>query len=373
MPKQLFFLVILISSFYLNLFFISSSSDVYALENCRNPAVETIPNPLLSSTQNATFTIDILNNQETGVQGWKMEFQCGITMDQKDAVRVGDAKISTTLSNSGTVYRRCQFDPSNNPIKIKVKAVINNADVDYCFASYNVLNSDQQCELFINPQENITSTTDLSVSGKNLTPGGRFVVFFDEKTTKGISDYVETPKFDNYKIPTSFMSPGQHNISLRTRINNNTYPNVASAFSPPFCRIAFTIGTASQPGGLISQATTGGCQGPNCTQAAGISCNPNTGQAGDGGILTAIGCIPTDPQKLIEGLLKFTTAAGGGIALLLMVYGAFQMIISAGNPEAVKKGHEQFTSAIIGLLFIIFSVLLLKVIGVDILNIPRFQ
>ena len=48
------------------------------------------------------------------------------------------------------------------------------------------------------------------------------------------------------------------------------------------------------------------------------------------------------------------------------------MITSQGNPETVKKGQDQFSSAVIGLLFIIFSVLLLQFIGVDILSLPGF-
>lgn len=89
-------------------------------------------------------------------------------------------------------------------------------------------------------------------------------------------------------------------------------------------------------------------------------------------IQTAIGCVPTKPAEFIQAVSRLLTGMGGGIALLMMIAGASRMITSAGNPDAVKAGSEQFTSAIIGLLFIIFAVLLLKVIGVDILNIPGF-
>ncbi len=139
-----------------------------------------------------------------------------------------------------------------------------------------------------------------------------------------------------------------------------------------------STGTTFPPGS--GGAPTIGCTGPNCTSAAGQSCNtksdppgaivpPGTGD----GIMTAIGCVPTQPAALIQGLLKVAVGAGGGIALLLMIIGAFRMIISVGNPEGVKAGHEQFTSAIIGLLFIIFAVFLLKVIGVDLLGLPGFS
>lgn len=112
---------------------------------------------------------------------------------------------------------------------------------------------------------------------------------------------------------------------------------------------------------------------PDCFRAETITCNPKTGRAGSGGVSTAIGCIPTEPTALVQGIIKVAIGAGGGIALLLMIYGAFLMITSAGNPDGVKKGHEQITSAVIGLLFIIFAVMLLKVVGVDILQIPGFS
>lgn len=116
------------------------------------------------------------------------------------------------------------------------------------------------------------------------------------------------------------------------------------------------------------------CVGKECAQSAGRACfasGEDTGKGPDG-ILTAIGCIPTQPSQLFKAALKVSAGAGGGIALLLMIFGAIRMMTSAGNPEVVKKGQEQFQSAVIGLLFIIFSVLLLQIIGVDVLNLPGF-
>lgn len=112
---------------------------------------------------------------------------------------------------------------------------------------------------------------------------------------------------------------------------------------------------------------------PNaCSTASGISCNPKTGELQDKGegILTAIGCVPTQPQPLVEGIIKFTTFGSGAIALLLMIFASFRYITSAGNPDSVKAAWDQFQNAFVGLLFILFSVLLLQIIGVDILGIP---
>jgi len=88
------------------------------------------------------------------------------------------------------------------------------------------------------------------------------------------------------------------------------------------------------------------------------------------GVWTALGCISTDPQAFIKDFLSIAMGIAGGIALLLMIYGAFLVSVSAGDPKKAEEGKEIITGTIAGLLFIIFSVVLLKLIGVDILQIP---
>src|SRR3989338_1008953 len=106
-----------------------------------------------------------------------------------------------------------------------------------------------------------------------------------------------------------------------------------------------------------------------CAKAGGLKCEGETKPA----IKTAIGCIHTNPADLVQDVLKFALGIGGGLAFLMMLLGAFQMLTSAGNPETLQAGKDRLTSAIIGLLFIIFAVLLLQIIGVDILGIPGFE
>ncbi len=88
---------------------------------------------------------------------------------------------------------------------------------------------------------------------------------------------------------------------------------------------------------------------------------------------TALGCIPTDPAAFVAWVLALAIKIGGGIAFLLMLAGGFTIMTSAGNPEQLNKGKSMITSAVSGLLFIIFSVLLLKIIGIDILGLPGLK
>lgn len=101
------------------------------------------------------------------------------------------------------------------------------------------------------------------------------------------------------------------------------------------------------------------------------TCDSSTPVSADGTICTAFGGIDTSGD-FVKNILKFSAGIAGGIAFFLIIIGGFQMMISAGNPEKLNEGKELVTSAIVGLLFIIFSVFLLKLIGLDILQIPGF-
>lgn len=88
---------------------------------------------------------------------------------------------------------------------------------------------------------------------------------------------------------------------------------------------------------------------------------------------TALGCLPNDPSAFVGWLLGAVIGLGGGIAFLLIVYGGFLVVMSSGDPEKLNNGKEMIVSALAGLLLIVFSVILLRIIGVDILQIPGFN
>lgn len=91
------------------------------------------------------------------------------------------------------------------------------------------------------------------------------------------------------------------------------------------------------------------------------------------GSWSALGCIPTYPDKFIQWLLDKAINIVGGIAFLLILFGSFKVATSSGNPESLNEGKDIIFAALAGLLFIVFSVILLKIIGSDILQIPGFQ
>jgi len=93
-----------------------------------------------------------------------------------------------------------------------------------------------------------------------------------------------------------------------------------------------------------------------------------------GGIWSGIGCVKSDMKSFIQDtVFRIGIGLAGGISFLCILFSAFQMQTSGGNAEKLKKAQELLTNCITGLMVIIFSVLILKIIGVDILRIPGFS
>lgn len=87
-------------------------------------------------------------------------------------------------------------------------------------------------------------------------------------------------------------------------------------------------------------------------------------------IYTAVGCIRTDGVGLAEDLIALLLGISGGVALLSLLAGSYYFTTSQGDTNKVKTGKELMTAAVSGLLFIIFSVIILQFVGITILRIP---
>lgn len=87
---------------------------------------------------------------------------------------------------------------------------------------------------------------------------------------------------------------------------------------------------------------------------------------------TAIGDIGYDPQSFVKSVLSLVLSLAGGILLLFIILTGYRLMVSQGDPEKVKEAKESLTSAVVGLLFIIASLVILQFITVDVLQIPGF-
>ncbi len=90
------------------------------------------------------------------------------------------------------------------------------------------------------------------------------------------------------------------------------------------------------------------------------------------GIWTGLGCINTSVGGFVGSLMGIGIGLAGISALLCIIYSAFILQVSQGNPERLKKAREYLTNCIVGLLVILFSVMILRLVGVTIIKIPGF-
>lgn len=91
---------------------------------------------------------------------------------------------------------------------------------------------------------------------------------------------------------------------------------------------------------------------------------------GDGGINTAIGCIPFGNRAaMLRFFVTWGIGIGGGIAFLMLVIAGFQFMTSSGDPKKIQASKELVSAAIAGIVMLILSVFILRVIGVNILGV----
>jgi hypothetical protein len=137
-------------------------------------------------------------------------------------------------------------------------------------------------------------------------------------------------------------------------------------------------GTCGDDKGKLTPPMIECCIKPGDICSPGYGCSPDTtvpptSACPGGECQTALGPLSTDPLKLITRIFSIVLAIAGIAALSLIIASGYRLMVSQGNPEQVKGAREQLTAAIIGLLFIIFSLVILQVIGANILSIPGFN
>ena len=91
-------------------------------------------------------------------------------------------------------------------------------------------------------------------------------------------------------------------------------------------------------------------------------------EGGRMGVDTAIGCIPYDFIGAFRFVMGWSIGVAGGVALVLIIYSGIMMMLSAGDPGRLEEAKSLFIAAVSGLLLIIFSAFLLRLIGINILD-----
>ncbi|MCL4386852.1 hypothetical protein M1307_00460 [Patescibacteria group bacterium] len=117
--------------------------------------------------------------------------------------------------------------------------------------------------------------------------------------------------------------------------------------------------------GICTENIPAGDKPPPCSQWENGKCLK---------ISTGLGVdMPTDIEGFVKSLLGIFLSISGGIALMLFIYTGIKIMGARGNPEKFQEARDRFTSTILGIIFIIFSLFILQLIGVDLLKIPGFS
>ncbi len=99
----------------------------------------------------------------------------------------------------------------------------------------------------------------------------------------------------------------------------------------------------------------------------GVNRDLNVNCAEQGGIMTAVGCIDPTPLGILTGLIRISLGVVGGVALLQLILAG--LAYQSGNEENIQKAQGRIFATMGGLAVLIFSVLILRIIGVNILDV----
>ncbi|MBU1885496.1 pilin [Patescibacteria group bacterium] len=307
----------------------------------------------------------IVKTTEGGCDNKQICQDINIKFDETSNSEISDEckKAEDDFSDCGWVSFKNDFLMINKPITIyhKLNALLNDEN---CPNQWAV-----KYELF-GPSGYIQSGQELNYSGGSIS-----------FTPTEIGDH--SIRFETYNPVCDYTQPGINNISTcKTRICDINFPVCAPGFEEE-CDVKNLIiedEDISEPYEICNQIpeTEKNADGTITNNEQYDQCLECFNQDADGdgkgdGIWTAIGCIDTSSTQGIVGkLMTVGIGIAGGIALLMILASAFLFATSEGEPKRTSEAKEILTSAIVGLLFIIFSVTILQFIGVNILKIPEF-
>lgn len=272
------------------------------------------------------------------------------------------------------------------PFKIKSDP---EGDKSYCSIKFRSIPDDYTNEGLVGFKVEFTPPRDQSSDPDNKNYEHRVILK---------NSYGQILNLDNSKYTTKllvdgatlsrFLSDGGYTIEVRERAVDFIFGDEGRS-----CTGAFRIGENGGPGCI------GGVRGDRQCKALGEQylcltanddsglltcripekgeafnpCNPENNADGPYTCNTAIGPITTDPGGFIKNVLVLILSLSGGIIILLIIVNGYKLIVSQGDPEKVKEARESVTSAIAGLLLIIFSLAILQFITHDVLHLPGFE
>ena len=161
------------------------------------------------------------------------------------------------------------------------------------------------------------------------------------------------------------------NLFAEQACTRGIYVSQVSGEAPPASASTFLNASSNSPGlpGTTSFfGGSGNSKGPTPTDPCPVNAQ------GAHICSTAIGDIDASGAiGIITTLFKYLISVVGVGAIILLLVGGYRMILSRGDKEKLHEARDTITSAILGLVFIILSLVILQIIGVSILQIPGFS
>lgn len=230
----------------------------------------------------------------------------------------------------------------------------------------------------------------LQISGDNIDDGGSsqgngFKVLLDGlnfpfcgSVNRKTDCYFQNG--NSFNITETQLSVGEHTITVNQDKNNGIVLctkkiiiNQEGKASPIPAAISHITGSddTEKTINLSVSTPTSLCDSvPDQFKSKCIAC---AGSGENAGIWTGLGCIPTDVTSLTKKIFNLFSGLLGLFIFYCIISNGFKVMISRDSADAMKKAQEAITSCIVGLLVLVFSVLFLRIVGVDILKIPGWS
>ncbi len=194
----------------------------------------------------------------------------------------------------------------------------------------------------------ITPGYQIDNAGNSDCPNSGETCFYPYHTCAGVNSNNQT---NGLCVDSSYDCSGMQTISTSNKTCTDQFAQDGTSNTAICCSVINNAGTSGTPTPVAPTATVQNpCPNSSCSTAFGPI---NVGSG----------------QDFVTFLFRIILSLSGGIALLLIIYSGFSMSLSQGNPEKINAAKETLTSAIVGLVFIILSLTILQVIGVNILGI----
>ena len=94
---------------------------------------------------------------------------------------------------------------------------------------------------------------------------------------------------------------------------------------------------------------------------------------GDTGTHTDFGCIPHEPLAFTSRVYEIGLSLIGGVALLSIIYGAFLVLTSQGDPVKLQNGKSYIVYALIGLALAVLGFVFYRVVTANVIKLPGFS